>query len=104
MITATDQHREVSFTVELDDGPPQDIFLRSDRPVLTDSPEAYIAATLLSTMQTGEDLAPPGPLDPTFTSNLETIQDIYANWYPELQRVTIEADVADPGGIFESCG
>ena len=70
------------------------VCLRSDDHLLKPTPEAYVAATLLPAMKEGGDLTPPGPLDPQFTDNLETIQDIYSTWYPELHRVHIHADRA----------
>jgi hypothetical protein len=42
-------------------------------------------------MYEGEDLAVKEPLDPIFADNLSAIQDIYSTWWPEAERITVEA-------------
>ncbi len=68
-----------------------DLWVRSNKEVLTDAPEAQVAATLLPAMQSGKDLTVDGPLDSTFAESLSTIQDIYVTWWPEPERIAIQA-------------
>ncbi len=82
---------EVHFRVSVDEQEPFALWAKSNREVLTAAPEAQVAATLLPAMRRGEDLTVDGPLDPAFAENLSTIQDIYATWWPEPERIAIQA-------------
>jgi len=60
------------------------------------APEAKVAATLLPAMQEDEGIRVERPLDPVFAENLMTIQDIYATWYSEAERITVRSPEGDP--------
>ena len=47
-------------------------------------------------MKAGADLVVDEPLDSTFAENLTTIQDIYATWYDDAERITVTGPTVEP--------
>jgi hypothetical protein len=95
---------EVHFPLQFSDPEPFDLWVKSNKEVLTTAPEAQVAATLLPAMYKGEDLMVEEPLDPKFVDNLSTIQDIYSTWYSEANRIAIHAPKSDPKAPSSSTG
>jgi CelD/BcsL family acetyltransferase involved in cellulose biosynthesis len=58
--------------------------------------EPFVAALLAAAMATGRPIELPDslPVDPTFLSNIETLQTIFARWFPGYRPVTIRATIA----------
>lgn len=81
---------EVSFYLRLGAQEPFELEIDSSREVLAAAPEAQIAAALLPAMQEGADVRVDDAIDPVFADSLATIQDIYATWYDEAERITVQ--------------
>jgi hypothetical protein len=58
--------------------------------------DAFLAATLFPAMKIGQPLRINGAISPRFLSATGTIQDILHKWYPEFQKVAVEADPKIP--------
>ncbi len=61
--------------------------------------DVFLAAALLPAMRAGESLTIKGaPVSPELLAGVNRIQDIYAHWVPDCQRVEIHAEraVAEP--------
>lgn len=82
---------DIHFSLQVGEQEPFDLWAQSNKEILTAAPEARVAAALLPTMYKGEDLTVEEPLDPTFADNLSTVQDIYSTWWPEAERIMVEA-------------
>ena len=63
---------------------------------LTTRGDAFLAASLIPAMATGEDLevAPEAPVSPRLLEGIARIQDILHIWNPELKKVRIRATLA----------
>lgn len=93
---------KVCFSLQLDGRKPFDLWAKSNKEVLTATPEAQVAATLLPAMYKGENLTIEESLDPKFVDNLSTLQDIYSTWWPEAKRITIQAPTGDSNAVPET--
>ena len=82
---------EINLRLPMASSEPRTVMLRSEDARLVPAPEAAVAATLLPAMQAGKDLHLDEPLNPTFAENLLTMQDIYATWYDDAQRIAVHA-------------
>lgn len=61
------------------------------RSFLSETADPFIAAMLLPSMWAGERLESVPAVSPALSFNLSRIRDIFHTWYPELQRIEIEA-------------
>lgn len=74
--------------------------------------DAFLAASLLPAMRTGESLQIAAPVSPRLLHSIDVIQDIYRSWDPSLSTVAITAetkdsaqrDLGDQVGCFFSLG
>ena len=93
---ATTQTSASTLNIPMADTEPGTVMLRSADAPLRPTPEAVIAATLLPAMLAGTDLEVNEPIDPSFASNVSTIQDIYETWYDDAQRIAVHAPEGQP--------
>ena len=87
---------EIQLKLPMSGAEPRTVTFRSKGVPLVPASEAAVAATLLPAMQAGKDLHLDEPLDPAFAENLSTIQDIYATWYDDAQRIAVHAPDGTP--------
>lgn len=69
---------------------PHNVYYHSTDAELRSHPEAFIAAGLLPAMARGGAMHVGAPVSQQFLEGLETVQDIYTSWWPELKRVRID--------------
>jgi len=66
--------------------------------------EAVAAALIVPCMLESEPLLLPGPLSPVFLAHAVEAQHVLARWYDDLQPVTIQGPVEDPGVLSRASG
>jgi len=57
--------------------------------------EAFLAATLLPAMRVAQSLWIAGKISPKLLRSAQEIQEIISKWYPEFQRIRVEAEPAE---------
>jgi hypothetical protein len=63
----------------------------SEGPVATGS-EPFLAAALLPAMKVEQALQVPGTVSPKLHAAIDSIQDIYHEWYPEFQKIPVHGE------------
>jgi diphthamide synthase (EF-2-diphthine--ammonia ligase) len=58
--------------------------------------DAFYAATLILAMKIGRSLRMKGGVSPRLLRATPTIQDIFNKWYPEFQKIVVEAEPKSP--------
>jgi diphthamide synthase (EF-2-diphthine--ammonia ligase) len=81
-VTANGKSWELKYTV-------------SEGPIAHGS-DAFFAATLIPAMKIGQPLRIAGGISPRLLNATRTIQDIFNKWYPDCQKVAVEAEPKRP--------
>ncbi len=66
--------------------------------------DAFLSAALLPVMKMGQPLEVAGTVSPKLLSATQTIQDIFHKWFPEFQKIPVQAETELSEGVSGPAG
>lgn len=80
-----------SASISMNDKTYQLKFKVSEGP-LAENSDPFLSAALFPAMKVGQPLHVSGPVSPKLLEATQTMQDVYHKWFPEFQKILIQAD------------
>jgi diphthamide synthase (EF-2-diphthine--ammonia ligase) len=83
-------------------GEPRQLKFKVSEGHLAKGSEPFLSAMLFPAMRIGQDLEISGTVSPKLFKSIETIQAIFNKWFPEFQKVDVQASPGLPDEVREA--